>query len=87
MKKSQNLKLQRNLIMEIDEEICLLLAERQKVTREVQKLKAEKNLPKEDLAWEEEQNLNLQMLGKRYHLNSHMLVEVWDKIRSHVKKG
>lgn len=42
MRKSQNLALQRNLIMEIDEEICLLLAERQKVTREVQKLKAEK---------------------------------------------
>lgn len=86
MKKSQNLALQRNLIMEIDEEICLLLAERQRVTREVQKLKAEKKLNKEDLAWEDEQNKNLQMLAKRYHLNEKTLIGVWDVIRKDVKK-
>lgn len=86
MRKSQNLALQRNLIMEIDEEICLLLAERQKVTREVQKLKAEKKLPKEDLEWEDEQNKNLVMLAKRYHLNDKTLLKVWDSIRHDVKR-
>lgn len=86
MRKSQNLALQRNLIMEIDEEICLLLAERQKVTREVQKLKAEKKLPKEDLEWEDEQNQNLVMLAKRYHLNDKTLLSVWNSIRNEVKR-
>ena len=86
MRKSQNLALQRNLIMEIDEEICLLLAERQKVTREVQKLKAEKKMPKEDLEWEDEQTQNLLMLAKRYHLNDKTLLSVWNSIRNDVKR-
>jgi chorismate mutase len=86
MKKSGNLTLQRNVISEIDEEICLLLAERKKISTDIQNLKKSKKLSQEDLLWEAEQNKNLKSLANRYHLDCQMLIDIWDVIRTHVKK-
>lgn len=86
MKKTENLALQRNVILEIDEEICLLLAERQKISNDIQALKKIKNLPKEDLVWEDEQNKNIELLAARYYLNPHILIDIWNIIRNDVKK-
>lgn len=43
-------------------------------------------MPKEDLEWEDEQNQNLVMLAKRYHLNDKTLLSVWNSIRNDVKR-
>ncbi|MFT7432429.1 MAG: chorismate mutase [Alphaproteobacteria bacterium] len=81
-----DLNMQRKLINEIDEEICLLLAERQEATLKVGIYKAQKNLGSEDSKREQQQNKLLEKLGMRYNLSDDFLIEVWNCIRTESKQ-
>tara|TARA_R110000868_G_scaffold218576_2_gene469123 strand:- start:56216 stop:56569 length:354 start_codon:yes stop_codon:yes gene_type:complete len=80
-----DLKIQRDLIREIDEEICILLAERRDISLNIGVYKAQENLPLEDLKQEDLQNKELQKMAVRYHLNPDMLLKIWDNIRLETK--
>lgn len=83
--KELNLELLRTLVDEIDEEICLLLAERHDITFKIGVHKAINQLNNEDGKREGEQNDKFTRLASRYQLDEAYLVDTFSTIRSEVK--
>lgn len=80
-----DLDVQRNIVQEIDEEICILLAERQDATLKIGVYKSTKKIKPEDEDDENSQNTLLSRNATRYHLNEACLVSIWDIIRNESK--
>lgn len=84
--KEIDIELQRTLLDEIDEELCLLLAERAEITLRIALHKATHKISAEDLKRENEQNERLKTLASRYKLDEDFVINLWKHLRTQVKK-